>query len=114
MRKDVFLHEMKKSRSITFEHNRYLLEYKPTVLTDFKTEKRTRFRNIDDAYETAVIGERPLKELVDTAPTKNDLWYPKDENEEQEPIVIDDRDIQIIPYEKAKEYWPEDDDDTDE
>ena len=114
MKKDVFLHEIKKSRSITFEHNRYLLEYKPTILTDFKTEKRTRFRNIEDAYETAVIGERPLKELVDIAPTKNDLWYPKDENGEPELMIIDDSGIKIIPDEKVKEYWPEEDDDIDE
>lgn len=113
MKKDIFLHEMKKNRSITFEHNRYLLEYKPTVLTDFKTEKRTRFRNVEDAYETAVIGERPLKELVDIAPNKTDLWYPKDENGEPERMIFDDSGIKIIPDEMVKEYWPEEDDDTD-
>ena len=46
MKKDVFLHEMKRMRSITFEHRRYLFEYKPTCLTDFETDKKTRFKNI--------------------------------------------------------------------
>ena len=114
MKKDVFLHEMKRMRSITFEHRRYLLEYKPTCLTDFETDKKTRFKNIEDAYENAIIEDKPLKKLVDDAPTVRDLWYPKDENGEEEGICFDDSGIQIFSPEEARRLWPEAYSDDDE
>lgn len=105
---------MKRMRSITFEHRRYLLEYKPTCLTDFETDKKTRFKNIEDAYENAVIEDKPLKKLVDDAPTVRDLWYPKDENGEEECICFDDGGIKIVSPEEARRLWPEDYTDNDE
>jgi len=96
MKKDVFLHEMKKEKFITFENRRYLLEYKPTCLADLKTDKTTNFKNIEDAYEHAIIGDKSLKELVDSAPTADDLWYPKDENGERRPVFIDDSGIKFV------------------
>lgn len=105
MEKDAFLHEMKRLGSITFEHRRYLLEYRPTCLTDFQTGKRTRFKNIEEAYDNAIIGKISLRQLVADASTVRELWYP--EEKMGKGITIDDSDIQIVSIEDAKKLWPD-------
>lgn len=96
MRKDTFLHEVK-GGSVTIGN--WTLWHKPTRLVNDVTGERISFKNIDEAYEQAVIDGRPLKEIV-AEMRITDLY---------DDVLLDDSDIQILSSEEAEEYleWVE-------
>lgn len=71
MTKGTFLHEMK-GRVLNI--GSFSLYDKPTILQNWDTNERTQFKNLEDAYENAMIGDRPLKDIVDEAKVTEDLF----------------------------------------
>ena len=89
MTKGTFLHAMK-DRGLNIEN--YTLWDKPTVLKNWDTGEEVSFESVEDAYEHAMIGDRPLKESVDEAETVDDLFS----------VTLDDNDIRIISREEER------------
>ena len=71
MTKGTFLHEMK-GRVLNI--GRYSLYSRPVVLQNLDTNEETNFKNLEDAYEHAMIGDKPLKDIVNEAKTTDDLF----------------------------------------
>lgn len=85
MTKSTFLHAMK-NRALSIDN--YTLFGKTKKLINWETEEEIQFESLEDAYENAVIGDKPLKQLVDEADTIDNLFVANG--------TLDDWDIKII------------------
>ncbi len=67
MKKSEFLADME---LYFFQLDEYVLTGKPAVLLNQKTGEKTVFSNMEEAYEKAMLGEKALREIVETNNTK--------------------------------------------
>lgn len=95
MMKDTFFHEWKGQ---SFRIGDWLLNSKLTIISNKKKKKKYVFKNMEDAYNNAVIGGKSLKTIVSDS-SIDDLF------KEEGNMCIDDSGIQIMtPEETIKIY----------
>lgn len=89
MTKSTFLHEMKE-RGVAFGD--WTLWAKPCVLINYDTGQEIKYKNVEEAYENAVVDGTPLKKIVEES-TMDELFG----------VTLDDSDIMVF-----KDMFPED------
>lgn len=85
MTKSTFLHAMK-NRALSIGN--YTLFGKTKKLINWETEEEKEFKSLGDAYENALIGDKPLRQIIDEAETVDNLFAANS--------TLDDWDIKII------------------
>ena len=94
MTKDTFLHEWK-GRIIHI--GRWRLDSKPTKIINEDTKESVEYKNIEDAYENAILDNRSLKDIIAES-NYEDLFS----------VTLDDSSIQILSPEEMKALgWDE-------
>ena len=89
MTKDTFLHEWK-GRIIHIE--KWRLDSKPTKIINEDTKAAVEYKNVEEAYEKAILGNRSLKDIIAES-SYEDLFS----------FALDDSSIQILSPEEMKE-----------
>lgn len=88
MTKDTFLHEWK-GRIIHI--GKWRLDSKPTKIINEDTKESVEYKNIEDAYENAILDNRSLKDII-----------AESNYEELFSVTFDDSSIQILSPEEIK------------